>query len=107
MKTMFVQYQTWPEAADANQVLIEAVLAELAETDPGTVSYSAFRLADNVSFMHVAVIAGPGNPLAELTSFAEFQRDLVSRCVAPPSFTEAATLGLYAPTLPASAISAA
>src|ERR1039458_9906853 len=60
-----IRYTTKPECADENERLIRDVFAELAEHDPDGLHYLAFRLADNVSFVHVAVLDGDKNPLAD------------------------------------------
>jgi hypothetical protein len=94
-RTTVVRYQTHVEQADANQRLIEEVFAQLAAEDPGGLRYTAFRLADGVTFVHVATVEGGVNPLAESTAFAAFQRDIGHRVVAPPVAGEAAVVGSY------------
>lgn len=93
--TAIVRYATRPEAADENQRLIEAVLAELDATKPEGVSYSAFRLADGVTFVHVAVFDSEANPLAELKSFKEFASTIAQRCDEPPTPAQAELVGAY------------
>ncbi len=58
MQTVIAHYRTRPDAADENQRLVERVFAQLAEDDPGGLRYAAFRLADGVTFVHVATIEG-------------------------------------------------
>ena len=94
-KNVIVRYRTHPEAADENARLVEAVFAELAEVDPGNFHYATYRLEDGVTFVHVARLEGPENPLATLPAFAEFQRDIAGRCVEPPAPSEAAVVGSY------------
>ncbi|MCX6460638.1 MAG: hypothetical protein NTZ03_10055 [Actinobacteria bacterium] len=94
-KTLIVRYQTHPDAAEANAELIREVFAGLGEVDAGGLRYSVFRLADGVTFVHVAHLDGPENPLAQLPAFAEFQRDLPQRCVEQPAASEAAVVGSY------------
>ena len=79
MGAVVVRYRPRPEEADHNQQLVEAVFAELADTDPGGVRYATFRLADG-TFVHIADVEGDTNPLQETAAFAEFQRDLLDRC---------------------------
>lgn len=57
--------------------------------------YATFRLANGVSFMHVAVFEGAGNPLAELVAFKEFQAGIGDRCAEPPQASEATLVGSY------------
>ncbi len=62
-------------AADENQRRVEAVFAELAANNPGTVSYIVLRLADD-SFVHVSFHDHGDdevNPIASTAAFAHFQ----------------------------------
>jgi hypothetical protein len=90
-----VRYSTRPESADENQRLVEKVLAELDATKPEGVGYSVFRLADGVTFVHVAVFEREGNPLAELQAFQEFASGIGQRCDEPPTPAQASLIGAY------------
>ena len=79
MSTVVVRYRPTPDRADENQRLVEAVFAELAETDPGGVRYATFRLADG-TFVHIADVEADPNPLGATAAFAEFQQGIVDRC---------------------------
>ena len=70
------------------------MFAELAATDPGGVRYRTFRLEDGVTFIHVAETDGE-NPLGDLASFQEFQRELLDRCDEPPAPMGAEMIGSY------------
>ncbi|HEX8036252.1 MAG TPA: hypothetical protein VF510_20510 [Ktedonobacterales bacterium] len=94
-KITIVRYTTRPEAADENQLLVEQVYAELTGEDLGGLRYATFRLADGVTFVHVAVAEGEVNPLAQTAAFAEFQRGIGERCVEPPVVSEATLVGSY------------
>jgi hypothetical protein len=94
-RNVIVRYQTRPEAADENARLVEGVFASLAEVDPGDFRYTTYRLADGVTFVHVAHLDGTANPLSTLPAFAEFQRDLSQRCVEQPAPSEATVVGSY------------
>ena len=95
MNRVVVRYQTKPESGDENQRFVEQVFEELAEKDPGGVRYATLRLADGVSFVHIAFIEGDDNPLGETAAFQEFQKDLLDRCDEPPSPQEATLVGSY------------
>src|SRR6266487_2786425 len=88
-KSVVVRYRTRPEAAEENARLIEGVFASLAEAKPGGFRYTTYRLADGVTFVHVADYAGTENPLAGLPAFAEFQREVAQRCIEQPAPSEA------------------
>ena len=90
-----VRYTAKPECADENERLIRDVFAELAERDPEGLRYAAFRLADRVSFVHVAVLEGDKNPLADSAAFAEFQRGIKDRCADGPVAADAEIIGSY------------
>jgi hypothetical protein len=94
-KHVVVRYRTRPEAADENARLIEGVFAALADIAPPGFRYTTYRLADRVSFVHVASVGEKDNPLATLPAFAEFQRDLAQRCVEQPMPSEATVVGSY------------
>jgi hypothetical protein len=94
-KTVVVRYRTRPDAAEENARLVEAVFAELAEVEPADFHYATYRLADGVTFLHVAHHAGTVNPLATSPAFAEFQRDVAQRCVEQPAPSEATVVGSY------------
>jgi hypothetical protein len=82
-----VRYETNPDGADENQLLVEKVFAELAERRPDNFSYVTFRLEDGVSFVHVIVENGDGSnatSLADIPAFTEFTRDIADRCVVQP-----------------------
>jgi hypothetical protein len=95
MKQVVVRYRAKPEQADENQRLVEAVFADLAATDPGELRYATFRLADGVSFVHVAIIEGEENPLADSAAFASFQEGIADRCDEPPQAQDATVIGSY------------
>lgn len=96
MSTMFVvRYATRPESADDNQAAVEKVFAELNEGRPDGLRYATFRLADGVTFVHVAVTEGEHNPLTEVPAFAEFQAGITDRLAAPVDRSEATLVGSY------------
>jgi hypothetical protein len=94
MSTTIVRYTTRPEHAEA---LIEKVFAELAADRPAGLRYASFRLADGVSFVHVADVDTDdgSNPLTATAAFAEFVRSIGDRCDAPPVASGAVLVGSY------------
>ncbi len=90
-----IRYTTKPECADENERLIRAVFAELARGEPGRPVVPAFRLADKVSFVHVATLDGDDNPLTRSAAFAEFQRGIKDRCADGPEAADAEITGSY------------
>jgi hypothetical protein len=92
-----VRYRTKPDQADENQLLIENVFAELDTTQPDGLRYASFRLADGVSFVHVASTDRDdgSNPLTAVTAFADFLRDIADRCDEGPQAQDATIVGSY------------
>jgi hypothetical protein len=95
---MIISYRTRPEMAEENSRLVQAVYASLAELAPSDFSYSTYRLADGVTFVHIARLGRTENPLLTLPAFAAFQQDLAQRCVEQPAPSEATVVGSYSPT---------
>ena len=98
-KTVVVRYRTRPDAAEENARLVEGVFSSLAEAEPSDFRYATYRLADGVTFVHLATLSGTENPLATLPAFAEFQRELAQRCVEQPAPSDATVVGSYGWTL--------
>lgn len=94
-KTIVVQYQTRPDAADENQRLLEQVYAQLAREVPGGLRYATFRLADGVTFISIIIAEGEVSPLLQMSAFEEFQREVSERCVEPPQPSGASLVGSY------------
>lgn len=92
---VIVRYTTRPEAAEHNQQLVEKVFAELADKNPDGLRYATFRLADGVTFVHIAVTAGESNPLQQLAAFQEFTREIDDRCTDGPTPAQATVIGSY------------
>jgi hypothetical protein len=97
MAVTVVRYRTKPDRADENQALIEKVFAELAADRPEGLRYISVRLADGVSFVHMASIetADGSNPLGAAPAFGAFQRDIADRLEEGPVVMEGAVVGSY------------
>lgn len=96
MRQVMVRYTVKPDRVEENERLVRDVYAELAERDPGTIRYATFRLADGVTFVHVASHVGKGaNPLPTLPAFQAFTRDIADRCDEPPLALDASVVGSY------------
>jgi hypothetical protein len=81
-----VRYTTRDAAASAeNHRLIEGVFAELASVHPDGLRYTVSRLDDGLSYVHVAVVDGPANPLTALESFRAFSSTIGERASQPPT----------------------
>ena len=94
-KTMIVQYRTKPDRADENAELIQAVFAQLADEAPPGVAYTALRLDDGVSYIHIVELDGETSPIPGLRSFAQFQDGIADRCADGPRPSGASVVGQY------------
>ena len=97
MGVTVVRYQTKADRADENQALIEKVFAELGADQPEGLRYASFRLADGVSFVHVAAAdtADGTNPLTQTTAFGAFLQEIGDRCEVAPAAADATVVGSY------------
>ncbi len=97
MSVTVVRYKTKPECAAENQALIEKVFAGLESGGPDGVRYASFRLADGVSFVHVASVeSGDGrNPLTSSAAFVEFVSQIGDRVEEGPVSSDATVVGSY------------
>ena len=96
MKTIMVRYQTSAAQAAENERLVRAVFDELRAQAPGGFRYASYRLADKVTFVHIATLDSPDeNPLIALPAFKAFQKDHKARCVEPPVLTELIAIDSY------------
>jgi len=100
MKTkrqVMVRYKTKPERAAENEDLIKKVFAALDASTPAGIQYSSYKLADGVSFVHVASyeIEDGNNPLTSIPEFKAFTSGVKDRCDEPPVTTEMTVVGSY------------
>lgn len=92
-----VRYKTLAGRAEENAALVRAVYDELRAQKPAGFHYATHRLADGVSFVHVAVLtSGHESPLQSLPAFQAFTRDIRSRCEEPPLVSELSSVDSFA-----------
>jgi hypothetical protein len=91
-----VRYQVRPDAAAENERLIKQVFEQLARDKPAGLRYQSMKLADGVSFVHIASHDGGGsNPLTQLEAFKAFAGGIKDRCVEQPVTVEVEVVGAY------------
>jgi hypothetical protein len=96
VKTVLVRYRTAPAEADANEAAVRRVFDELRARGPDEIRYATFRLADGVTFVHLATHESSGDsPLTALPAFQAFVGQLKGRCVEPPVVTELSPVDSY------------
>ena len=97
MRTVMVRYKTSEAHAAAKEALVHAVFDELREKTPTGIGYTTYRLADGVSFVHVAtMVSADGDPLTRLPAFKASQKGIADRCVELPVVTEMSAVDSYA-----------
>jgi quinol monooxygenase YgiN len=97
MRQVLVRYRVKPDRVAENEELVRAVYDELHSNEPGGLRYATFKLADGVSFVHIAFqeTSDGNNPLAALPAFHRFQQDIAERCDEPPTVSELREIGSY------------
>ena len=97
MKRVMVRYTVKPGRAAENERYIEQVFAELARIAPAGVQYSAFKLDDGVTFVHVYSHEGDDGAglLPTLPAFQAFRAGLNERCEVAPVRTPLREVGSF------------
>jgi len=98
MKWRMVRYKVKPDHVAENERHIAAVFDQLTRERPADIRYATFKLADGVSFVHIASHEAPdgGNPLTELPTFKAFVAQIADRCDEPPVAVDLDEVGAYA-----------
>ena len=95
MQQFLIRYRTTPDQAAANTELVRAVYTELHATQPDGLSYATFKLADQVTFLHLVQTDQVPSPLVAVKAFGEFQAGIADRCERLPEREELAVIGSY------------
>jgi hypothetical protein len=95
MRTVMVRYKTLENQTEENARLVRAVYDELALRAPAGFRYVTFRLADGVSYVHLAAMDSGESPLGSVPAFQAFQENIRARCVEPPALSEVTVVGAY------------
>jgi hypothetical protein len=92
-----IRYRVKPDRVSENEALVRAVYEELSNDPPAGLRYATFRLADGVSFVHVAYTDTDSerSPLADVAAFTRFQAGILERCEEPPVVTELEEIGSF------------
>ena len=97
MKRVIVRYKVQEGRGEENAALIRKVFAELAETNPAGLSYTAYVGDDQQTFVHIAQIdtADGSNPLLATAAFKAFTAQLPQRCAEPPITVHGTEVGSF------------
>ena len=94
-RRVLVRYRVKPERVEEHESLIAGVFAELARKKPDGIRYGAFKRADGVSFVHVALVTAEVNPLDGIAAFKAFSERIKERCDEPPEVVDLTPVGSY------------
>ncbi len=97
MKHVMVRYKVKAERAAENESYIRRVFEALEREKPTGIRYASFKLADGVSFVHIASIESPDdrNPLRDLPAFQAFVAEIRQRCDEAPVTVDLNQIGSY------------
>ena len=97
MRQVMVRYTVKPDRVAENEALVRAVYDELHRIEPVGLRYATFRLADGVTFVHLAAheTEDESNPLSQVEAFARFQENIGERCDEAPVVTELHEVGSF------------
>ena len=97
MKRVMVRYTVKADRSAENERYIEQVFVELARIAPAGVQYTAFKLEDGVTFVHVYSHEGDeaAGLLPTLPAFQAFRAGLTERCEVAPVRTSLHAVGSY------------
>ena len=97
MKRVMVRYKVKTGRAAENERYIESVFEQLQRDRPPGLRYATFKLADGVSFIHIASheAADGSDPLRDLPAFKAFTATIKDRCEDPPAVVELTEVGSY------------
>ena len=97
LKWTMVRYKVKADRAAENESYITAVFEQLKREAPSGISYGSFKLADGVSFVHIAGYeeALGTNPLSQLAAFKTFTAEIQDRCDEPPVAVAMQGIGFY------------
>jgi hypothetical protein len=96
LKWLMVRYKVKAGRAAENESYITAVFEQLKHESPPGISYASFKLADGVSFIHIAAHEEESvNPLSQLAAFKAFTAAIQDRCDEPPVAVDMQEIGFY------------
>jgi hypothetical protein len=97
MKKVLVRYKVKADRVAENETLVRAVYQQLQEKNIEGFSYCTFKLADGVSFVHIALAASEevNAAFTSLPAFKDFQAGIKDRCDELPVAGPATVVGSF------------
>lgn len=99
MKRSLIRYKLKPDRVPENEQFVKEVFRQLQETKPEGLRYATYKLADEVSFVHIVQYATEEarQQLVGLPAFKNFQMGIRDRCEEQPVVQEVIEIGSYRP----------
>jgi hypothetical protein len=88
-------YRVRPDEVRQNLDLLHAFFAELTAAKPDGLSYTAFQLDDEVSFVHIVETERGVAPFAYLGAYQDFRSTVGQRCDRPPAMMRLHMVGSF------------
>ncbi len=97
MNQHMVRYTVKPDQAVHNEELVRAVFAELNRVQPAGLRYAAYKLDDDVSFIHLiwSDTENGRSPAPQLQTLREFHAGIRERCDEGPVRTKLSEIGSF------------
>ena len=97
MRRVMVRYKVKPDRVEENERYVREVFGALERSKPDNVRYATFKLADGVTFVHIAMheVADGTSPLTSLPEFKAFTAGVKERCDELPQSVEWTQVGSY------------
>jgi len=97
MKKIIVRYKVKPDRVSENETLVKEVYKQLHEAKIEGFHYATLKLADNVSFIHIAIsdTEDANEAFSKLSAFRSFQLNIKERCDELPAVTPITEIGSY------------
>jgi hypothetical protein len=92
-----IRYTVKPDQVAHNEELLQAVFAELDQTQLAGVRYAAFKLEDGVTFIHLIYNEHEKgqSPLSQLDALRAFHLGIRERCDVAPTRTKLSEIGSF------------
>jgi hypothetical protein len=97
MKKLLIKYKVKADRVEENESLVKAVYSQLHESKIEGFHYKTLKMADGVSFVHIAFAdtAEANAAFVNLPAFKDFQANLNDRCDEFPDANEVTEIGSY------------
>ena len=97
MRRVIVRYKVKPDRVEENERYVREVFEALERSRPANVRYATLKLADGVSFVHIAMhdVADGTSALTSLPEFKAFTAGVKERCDELPESVEWSPVGSY------------